>query len=161
MYALISRHLKIIPGFHYDLLSKQQTTTRYVLKRLAMHLPISVAVHNLLWKTVLSFHLVLHFTFINNGLVVWNEKKSNCIKPLICVGVRFVKYGRVFSSPVHVRCGRPSELRKNRVCGKIYPPIYAIFLWFFCSFHYLFKTWYSFSPQLERCGDQRKVASYL
>jgi len=26
---------------------------------------------------------------------------------------------------------------------------------------YLFKTWYSFSPQLERCGDQRKVASYL
>jgi len=28
---LISRHLKIIPGFHYDLLSKQHTTTRYVL----------------------------------------------------------------------------------------------------------------------------------
>ena len=25
MYALISRHLKIIPGFHYDLLSKQAT----------------------------------------------------------------------------------------------------------------------------------------
>jgi len=23
------------------------------------------------------------------------------------------------------------------------------------------KTWHSFSPQLERCGDQRKVASYL
>jgi len=23
------------------------------------------------------------------------------------------------------------------------------------------KTWHSLSPQLERCGDQRKVASYL
>jgi len=30
------------------------------------------------------------FTFINIGLVVWNEKKSNCIKPLICVAVPFV-----------------------------------------------------------------------
>ena len=26
---------------------------------------------------------------------------------------------------------------------------------------YLLKTWHSVSPQLERCGDQRKVASHL
>jgi len=31
----------------------------------------------------------------------------------------FKKYGRMFSSPVHVRCGR--VMWKNRVCGKIYP----------------------------------------
>ena len=28
-------------------------------------------------------------------------------------------------------------------------------------FAYRIKTWHSFSPQLERCGDQIKVASYL
>ena len=123
-----------------------------------MHLPISVAVHSLLWKKVLSFHLVLHFTFINIGLVVWNEKNSNRIKPLICVGVRFVKkYGRAFSSPVHVHCGGPNELQKNRVCGKIYPPIYAnIFLFFFEFFvHFIICIYWrinfatnSFFPQL-------------
>jgi len=35
--------------------------------------------------------------------------------------VLFKKYGRTFSSPVHVRCGRANKLRKKRVCGKIYP----------------------------------------
>ena len=39
--------------------------------------------------------------------------------------VLFKKYGRAFPSPIHVRCGGPNELRTNRVCGKIYPPIYA------------------------------------
>jgi len=62
----------------------------------------------------------LHFTFINIGLVVWNKKKSNCIKPSALTCVLF-KYGRAFSSPVHVRCDRSNELRKKRVCCKIYP----------------------------------------
>jgi len=72
---LVSRDLKSIPGFNYDLLSEQHTTTGYVLERLTMHLSISIAVHKLLWKKCCLFALFLHFTFINIGLVVWNEKK--------------------------------------------------------------------------------------
>jgi len=41
---LISRDLKNIPGFNYDLLCERHTTTGYVLKRLTMHLSISIAV---------------------------------------------------------------------------------------------------------------------
>ena len=35
--------------------------------------------------------------------------------------VLFKRYGRKFSLPVHVRCGRSNKLQKIRVCGKIYP----------------------------------------
>jgi len=87
---LISRDLKNIPGLNCNLLSEQHTTTGYVLERLTMHLSISIAVHNLLWKKCYLFALFLHFTFINIGLVVWNEKKSNCIKCFIRIDVRFV-----------------------------------------------------------------------
>jgi len=72
---LISHHLKNIPGFHDNLLSKQHTTSGYALQRLAMPLPISVAVHNLLWKKFCLFTLFSHFTLIHIGLVVWNEKR--------------------------------------------------------------------------------------
>ena len=35
--------------------------------------------------------------------------------------VLFKKYGQTFSSHVLARCGRANKLRKNRVCGKMYP----------------------------------------
>jgi len=86
-----------------------------------MHLSISIAVHNLLWKKCCLFALFLHFTFIKIELVVWNDKKSNCTKPFI-FGVRFV--WEIWTN-VSITCSRalwqPSGLRKNRVCCKIHP----------------------------------------
>jgi len=73
-------------------------------------------------KKCYLFTLVLHFTLIYIRLVVWNEKSQFVWNPwsaLACV--LFKKYGRAFSLPIHVRCGRHNELWKNRVCGKIYP----------------------------------------
>jgi len=46
---LISRDLKNIPVFNYDLISEQHTKIGYVLEKLTMHLSILIAVHNLLW----------------------------------------------------------------------------------------------------------------
>ena len=111
---LISRDLKNIPGFHYDLLCEQHTTTSYVLWRLTMHFSISIVAHNVLWKKCYLFTLFLRFTFINIGLVMWNEKKSICIKPFICVGVRFVK--EIWTSVFITRSRalwQPSELQKK------------------------------------------------
>jgi len=48
------------------------------------------------------------------------QKKSNCINPLrwraFCLRNMDERL-----SPVHVRCDRSNELRKNRVCCKAYP----------------------------------------
>jgi len=73
-------------------------------------------------KKVLSFHRVLRLHVDPYRIGRVKLKKSIYIKPLICVVcVLFNKYGRTFSSPVNVRCGRANKLWKNRVCGKIYP----------------------------------------
>ena len=68
---------------------------------------------------VLSSHrgLTLHF---NACLCV--TKKVNLHKTLDLRWCAFSlkKDGRTFPAPVHVRCCRTNQLRKKRVCGKIY-----------------------------------------
>jgi len=68
---------------------------------------------------VLSSHrgLTLHFD-------AWSceTKKVNLHKTLDLRWCAFSlkKHGRAIPAPVHVRCCRTNQLRKKRICGKIY-----------------------------------------
>jgi len=73
-------------------------------------------------KKVLSFHLVLTLHLHKYRIDRVKRKKSNCIKPLICVGVRFVQ--EMWTSVFITRSRalwRAQRVAKKRVCGKIYP----------------------------------------
>jgi len=74
-------------------------------------------------KKVLFFRLVLTLHLHQYRIGRVKRKKVELYKTF---GLRwrafcFKKYGRVFSSPVHGRCDRSNELRKNRDCCKICP----------------------------------------
>jgi len=86
---LNSRDLKNIPGFHYDLLSEQHTTTRYVSVKtddVFVHLHRST---QSIVKKVLSFHLILTLHLHQYRIGRLKQKKVELYKTL-CFDVRLV-----------------------------------------------------------------------